>query len=134
MTDMAVSSSASSNEVLFRPARVCEALLAALEASQGRRRMRKRDQTPDAFGLDIKRRMLEDVVREDPDYDVFEHWLLLYTQTWEREGDAAAGAAAAMARAIFEEWRLAYAMRDFALWLQNGAPSQDAIEGAPRSD
>jgi hypothetical protein len=131
---MAHSASESNHEALFRPARVCEALLAALEASQGRRRMRKRDQTPDAFGLDIKRRMLEDVVRTDPDSDAFEQWLLHYTQAWERENDPSSGAAVAMARAIFDEWRLAHAMRDFALWLEKGAPSQDAGEGTPRRD
>lgn len=131
---MPASPSASRDVKLLSPARVCEALLGALEASQGRRRMRKRDQTPDAFGLDIKRRMLQDVVRQDPDSDAFEQWLLLYTQARERDGDPAAGAVAAMARAIFDEWRLAHAMRDFALWLEKGAPSQDASGEAPRRD
>ena len=40
---------------MVRPAEVCAALLAALEAAEGRRRSRKRDQTPDAIGLAIKR-------------------------------------------------------------------------------
>ena len=38
------------------PADVCRALPAALEAADGRRR--KRDQTPDAFGLSVKRELL----------------------------------------------------------------------------
>lgn len=33
------------------PARVCTALLATLDASEGRSRARKRDQTPDSIGL-----------------------------------------------------------------------------------
>jgi len=35
----------------LRPAVVCGQLLAALAASDGRRRRRKRDTTPDAIGL-----------------------------------------------------------------------------------
>jgi hypothetical protein len=50
----------------LRPAEVCRALLAALDASEGRRRRRKRDTTPDAIGLAIKRCLLEQAVREDP--------------------------------------------------------------------
>jgi hypothetical protein len=42
----------------LRPADVCKALLAALEASEGRRRKRKRDQTPDMIGLSIKRSLV----------------------------------------------------------------------------
>ena len=61
---------------MVRPAEVCAALLAALEAAEGRRRSRKRDQTPDAIGLAIKRELLERVVQEDPDPEAFEEWLL----------------------------------------------------------
>ena len=42
----------------LRPADVCRALLAALDASDGRRRKRKRDQTADAIGLALKRTLL----------------------------------------------------------------------------
>src|SRR5438552_7523068 len=85
----------------LRPAEVCKALLTALEASEGRRRKRKRDQTPDTIGLSIKRSLLERAVQDDPDADGFEEWLLLYplncdTPQW-------AGAASAMARAVLEE-------------------------------
>ena len=43
----------------IRPAEVCKALLAALDASEGQRKRRKRDQTPDAIGLAVKRGLLE---------------------------------------------------------------------------
>jgi hypothetical protein len=42
-----------------------------------------------------------------------------------------------MARAIFEEWRLAQSMNDFKSWLEQGAPSDDANEGSssgPRNE
>lgn len=106
-----------------RPAEVCSALLAALEASEGRRRRRKRDQTPDAIGLSIKRELLERVVQENPDPEAFEQWLLTYCS---RSDPAAAGGVAAMARSVFEEWRLAHSLDDFKSWLERGAPSDDA--------
>jgi len=34
-----------------------------------------------------------------------------------------------MARAIFEEWRLAHSLHDFKIWLDQGAQSADADEG-----
>jgi hypothetical protein len=106
-----------------RPADVCKALLAALEASEGRRRRRKRDQTPDAIGLAIKRNLLERVVEEDPSPDTFEEWLL--TRASLCNASMPPGAVSAMARTIFEEWRLAYSMGDFKAWLERGAPSAD---------
>jgi hypothetical protein len=62
----------------FRPAEICKALLAALEAADGRRRKRKRDQTPDAIGLSIKRTLLVRAVEDDPNPEAFEEWLLNY--------------------------------------------------------
>jgi hypothetical protein len=106
-----------------RPAEVCRALLAALDAAEGRRRSRKRDQTPDAIGLSIKRELLGRAVQEDPDPEAFEGWLLQCGLTC---GQESAGATLAMARAIFEEWRLAQSMNDFKSWLEQGAPSDDA--------
>jgi hypothetical protein len=108
-----------------RPAEVCGALLAALEAAEGRRRSRKRDQTPDAIGLAIKRELLQRVVHEDPDPEAFEEWLLQCGLTCAPES---AGATMAMARAIFEEWRLTHSMNEFKSWLEQGAPSDDAHE------
>jgi hypothetical protein len=109
---------------MCRPSEVCRALLAALEASDGRRRKRKRDQTADAFGLAVKRDLLQRVVDEDPPPQAFEEWLFNYPTTCERP--ELAGPALAMARAVFEEWRLTYTLRDFKLWLEQGAPSDDA--------
>lgn len=109
-----------------RPAEVCGALLAALEAAEGRRRSRKRDQTPDAIGLAIKRELLHRVVQEDPDPEAFEEWLL---QCGLVCAPQSAGATLAMARAIFEEWHLSHSMDEFKSWLEHGAPSDDANEG-----
>lgn len=115
------------SQSMVRPAEVCEALLAALEAAEGRRRSRKRDQTPDAIGLGIKRELLHRAVREDPNPEAFEEWLLLSAQ--ECGAAESAGAVSAMARAIFEEWKLAHSMNEFKTWLDRGAPSDDAHEG-----
>ncbi|HXD50617.1 MAG TPA: hypothetical protein VN689_01920, partial [Burkholderiales bacterium] len=60
---------------IIRPAEICAALLAALDAADGLRRSRKRDQTPDGIGLAIKRELLQRAVREDPNAEVFEEWL-----------------------------------------------------------
>lgn len=109
-----------------RPAEICAALLAALEAAEGRRRNRKRDQTPDGIGLAIKRDLLQRVVEDDPNPEAFEAWLLECALACAPES---AGAVSAMARAIFEEWRLAHSLHDFKTWLDQGAPSADADEG-----
>lgn len=109
--------------VSARPADVCRMLLAALESAEGRRKQRKRDQTPDAIGLAIKRELLEAAVSADPAPDAFEGWLLA------RCLDAAAGpgtgAVRAMAIEVLAEWRLATASPDFRAWLGQGAPSDD---------
>ena len=112
------------SEESFRPADVCRVLLVALDASEGRRKRRKRDQTPDAIGLTVKREVLESVIQDDPDTEVFECWLLDYIQ--KRENTESSGAVLAMARAVLDEWRLAHSMRDFKAWLDHGAPSDDA--------
>lgn len=106
-----------------RPAEICQALLAALEAAEGRRRRRKRDQTPDAIGLSIKRELLERVVEENPDPEAFEGWLMNYRS---RDSVDFTGAVAAMARSVYDEWRLAQSMEEFKSWLERGAPSEDA--------
>jgi hypothetical protein len=114
----------------LRPADVCQALLAALEAAEGRRRKRKRDQTPDAIGLSIKRALLARVVEDNPSAESFEEWLLHYpekcdTPEW-------SGAVSAMARSVLEEWRLAHSLGEFRVWLEQGAPSDDAKDEKPR--
>ncbi len=109
-----------------RPRSVCEALLAALDASEGRRRRRNRDTTPDAIGLALKREILGRAVREDPDPDAFEAWLLAYCRA--HSGTTPMGALQAMARDVLGEWRLAAASPDFGAWLARGAPSEDRSE------
>jgi len=99
-------------------------LLAALDAAEGRRKQRKRDQTPDAIGLAVKRQLLEHVVHDNPDPRAFEEWLLRYAD--EKENTPFSGAVSAMARVVLDEWRLAHTMQDFAAWLERGAPSDDA--------
>ena len=120
---------ASGSLKFFRPADVCRALLAALEAAEGRKKRRKRDQTPDAIGLALKREILEQVVRDDPDPEMFEGWLLSYSQ--KSQSGHGLGAVSAMVRAVLEEWGLAHSMGDFKAWLDRGAPSDDA-DAAPR--
>jgi hypothetical protein len=113
-----------------RPADICRALLAALDASEGRRRKRKRDQTPDAFGLSIKRDLLRRAVEDDPRPEAFEAWLLDYPRTC--ASPELVGPALAMAKAVFEEWRLAHTLGEFRTWLEKGAPSDDAFDGPSR--
>jgi len=109
---------------LPRPAEICKSLVSALEAAEGRRRRRKRDQTPDTIGLTIKRDILERVIQEDPPAEEFEEWLLRYCEI--SAPAESAGAIRAMARTIFDEWRLAHSMNEFKKWLEQGAPSDDA--------
>ncbi len=111
----------SETEVL-RPARFCSELLEALDVSDGRRKRRKRNTTPDAIGLSIKRDLLEAAAREDPEPAEFEAWLF---QRWLSAG-MSKGAVRVMAMDILEEWRLAQASESFKGWLDAGAPSDDA--------
>jgi len=106
---------------MLRPARVCTALLATLDASEGRSRARKRDQTPDSIGLAIRRDLLERAARDDPETDAFEQWLLDYVEV-----STVPGATRAIARTVLDEWRLAHRMEPFAAWLEQGAPSEDS--------
>ena len=112
----------------LRPAALCQGLLRALEATEGRRRRRLRDTTPDVLGLAIKRELLERAVADDPEPEAFEGWLV------ERCAAAAdrvsPGAVRAMALDIFAEWRLAAASPAFAAWLAEGAPSLDRPDDA----
>ena len=104
-----------------RPSQICQELLHALDASEGRRKRRKRDTTPDAIGLAVKRDLLERAVAADPDPDAFEGWLL---EQCAAVGPAEGGVRA-MALSIFEEWRLARDATSFRVWLAEGAPSDD---------
>jgi hypothetical protein len=109
----------------LRPARVCTALLAALNASDGRRRARKRDQTPDSVGLALRRELLIQAAHDDPEPDAFEQWLLEHL-----EASATPGPVRAIAVAVLDEWHLAHQMPSFAVWLERGAPSDDADASA----
>jgi len=111
----------------IRPAQVCQALLAALEAAEGQRKRRKRDQTPDAIGLAVKRELLERAVEADPEPEAFEAWLLNYSHSC--VAAELSGPAAAMARSVFDEWQLAHSLKEFNLWLHQGAPSADVADG-----
>jgi hypothetical protein len=109
-----------------RPAELCRALLTAAEVSEGRRSRRKRDTTPDAIGLAIKRAVLESAVAEDPSAEDFEAWLLEQCTT--RCAPDGAGAVQAMAREILGEWRLTQTVEVFGSWLTRGAPSEDRCD------
>jgi hypothetical protein len=102
---------------------VCSALLTALDASEGRRRRRKRDTTPDAIGMSLKHQLLTQAIEADPDPDAFEAWLLDRCLTGAE--DVSMGALRAMAREVIAEWRLAAACSDFRTWLAAGARSED---------
>jgi hypothetical protein len=99
-------------------------LLAALEASEGRNRKRKRDQKPDTIGLSIKRSLLTQAVQDDPQPEAFEEWLLNYPAQYATAESS--GAVSAIARGVLEDWRLAHSMDAFRVWLERGAPSDDA--------
>jgi hypothetical protein len=104
----------------MRPAVLCRQLLDALQASEGRRRKRKRNTTPDSIGMDIRRGLLEAAVRDDPAPEQFEAWLMEYCIT----GDAS-GPVRSMAASLLSEWRLALESDAFRNWLAAGAPSDD---------
>jgi hypothetical protein len=105
------------------PAEVCRGLLAALEASEGRRQRRKRDTRPDAIGLAIKRELLERIVAEAPSPEALGGWLL--GQSLIPRPDVSTGAVRAMAMEIFMDYRLAETSGAFRAWLDAGCPSQD---------
>jgi len=65
-------------------------------------------------------------VRENPNPEAFEKWLLHCVLPC--DSPESSGAVSAMARAIFEEWKLVHSMNEFKNWLGRGAPSEDAGE------
>ena len=106
----------------MRPAEICTRLLAALDASEGRRRKRKRNTTPDSIGMAIKRTILEETVRQDPEPDAYEEWLL---ERCLKLGEPS-GPTRAMALDVLSDWHLAQGSAVFRTWLEQGAPSDDA--------
>lgn len=109
----------------LRPGQLCRELLMALDASEGRRRRRARDTTPDSIGMRIKRELLEDIARADPEPAEFEAWLVQRCL----QAGMADGPVRAMALSIWDEWRLAATTREFRRWLAEGAPSDDRENG-----
>ena len=85
---------------------------------------------PMPSGLSIKRALLERAVQDDPNPEAFEEWLLDYPQKCATLESS--GAVSAMARAVLEEWRLAHSLGEFRVWLEQGAPSDDAKDEKPR--
>jgi hypothetical protein len=110
----------------LRPAVVCRQLLQALGASDGRRKRRKRDTTPDAIGMAVMRELLEAAIHDDPDPDDFEAWLFARVQS----AAGLSGATRAMAMQVRDEWRFALTSGGFRAWLAAGAPSDDVRAGA----
>jgi hypothetical protein len=106
---------------ILRPGEFSRQLLRALDASEGRRRRRKRDQTPDGIGLGIKRDLLDAAVLEDPEPADFEGWLLTKALA-----APASGPVLALCIQIMDEYRVAVADPRFGRWLADGAPSADA--------
>ncbi len=127
-SDVPPASQASSAAI--RPAEFCRELLVSLEASEGRRTRRKRDTTPDAIGLAIKRGLLEDAMRDDPDAENFEGWLLEQCLRV-REGS---GGVRAMALSIWDEWRFVSRAEGYREWLARGAPSDDRLSPTRREE
>ena len=111
----------------LEPKDVCEALLAAMRASDGRRRKRKRDTTADSLGMALKRELLERAVRDAPSGEELEGWLIRQCDDMVAAG-AGDGGVRAMAKDILDEWRLASAAPSFRAWLESGAPSADGEE------
>src|SRR5918993_4185989 len=113
------------HDAALRPAAVCQQLLQATDASEGRRKRRKRNTTPDSLGMEVKRELLEAVIADDPDPDVFEAWLFARVQA----SGTLAGATRAMALQGWDEWQFALASDGFRAWLAAGAPSDDSRAG-----
>jgi hypothetical protein len=70
----------------------------------------------------IKRTILEETVRHDPDPDAYERWLLERCLTQ----DGPSGSVRAMALDVLSDWRLAQTSVVCRSWLEQGAPSDDA--------
>ncbi|HEY9429641.1 MAG TPA: hypothetical protein VIR34_20940 [Gemmatimonadaceae bacterium] len=103
------------------PAELCRGLLGALDASEGRRRRRSRNTTADSIGMEIQRSLLEGAVRDAPDADDFERWLL---EQCIAEGESD-GATRAMALFIWQQWLFASEADGYREWITRGAPSDD---------
>jgi hypothetical protein len=113
----------------LRPADFCRLALQALEAAEGQTRRRKRDQRADQIGLAVKRDLLERAVRDAPDAEQFETWLLSQVLA-----SSTPGPMRAMGLQILDEYRFSALDPALGDWLQAGAPSDDAGPGMPKQD
>ena len=113
----------------LRPSEFSRLALKAIEASEGRRKRRKRDTTPDKIGLEIKRELLERAAGEDPAPEAFEAWLLKQALA-----APASGPVRALCGEIMDEYKAAARDPHFRGWLAEGAPSDDAKLDAAKLD
>jgi hypothetical protein len=116
----------------LRPGEFCRLSLQALDASEGRSRRRKRDQTPDTLGMGIKRDLLERGAEADPPPEGFEGWLMEQVLA-----SPVSGPVRAMCVQILDEYRAAQVSPTLSDWLLQGAPSADADragEARPKAD
>ena len=107
---------------MLTPGEFSRRALLALDASEGRSKRRKRDQTPDRLGMDLKRELLQRAADENPSADEFEGWLLQQVLT-----APASGPVRAMCADILNEYRLSCFDPSFEAWLAEGAPSADTM-------
>jgi hypothetical protein len=103
------------------PGEFSRLLAQSLAASDGRRKRRKRNTTPDAIGLELKRELLERAAADNPPPEAFEGWLLQQALA-----APAGGPVRAMCAEIWDEYAVARLDPDFSRWLAQGAPSEDA--------
>jgi hypothetical protein len=71
--------------------------------------------------MDIKRAILEETVRQDPEPETYEEWLM----TCCAAQGGPIGPVRAMALDVLSDWRLAQTSGTFRAWLDQGAPSDD---------
>lgn len=102
------------------PAEFARQALEAIEASEGRRKKRHRNTTPDRIGLDLKRDILAGLADEAPPAEELEEWLQRRIV-----GSPDPGATRAMCLDVFDEYRAATLSPSFREWLARGAPSDD---------
>jgi hypothetical protein len=103
------------------PAEFSSQYLRSLDASEGRRKRRKRDTTPDSIGMQLKRELLEAAIDAAPAPDEFESWLMSQALEY-----AASGPRLAMGAEILAEYRMACLDPGYGDWLAAGAQSADA--------
>lgn len=104
----------------MRPTDFARHALATIEASEGRRKRRKRNTTPDALGLEMKREILEGITAADPPPEDLEGHLLSLIHRSDFPGPLRA-----LCGEVLDEYRLALISGQFRDWLESGAPSED---------